>query len=267
MRCSTGADIRVSTDAQYEYMSSSAKSASFTLRKIRSSLLAKSDSEESSSLKENPLPLQHFSYSEKELIEIAKEFASKPTPESLAADFIFRGPVIGPLNKVDFVATLTAIQAKENKGLTDAFPDLELNNFGFAVDPTEPGRVWYFQRPRGTFTGPFDHPVTGRIEPTGAAYVAPPEARSVIIDEDGLIKYASVGYVTDRFTGDTTGGKGAVFGMYHVMGEEMDDTIGSWKMIGLQWLSSILPEGTVPQSFSKKNELPDWWKDERMGAQ
>lgn len=215
--------------------------------------------------------------SEKKLIRIAQAYVENPTPDKLSSDFIFRGPVIGPLNKADFVATLTDISSYDDKndasstkksGLAEAFPDLQPNNFGFSVDPIEKNRVWYFTRPTGTFQNAFDHPVKGRIEPTNAPYRGPPEARSVIIDmSDGLIKYQSVGYVVDRFTNDTTDGKGAVFGMYHVMGDELDGTVGSWKMIFLQWLSTILPEGTVPKSFSKKDELPEWWKSERMGAQ
>jgi len=200
-------------------------------------------------------------------LNLARAYVADPTPDKLASDFIFRGPVIGPLCKKDFIATLTTMSSKQNASLFDAFPDLEANVFGFSVDPVEPNRVWYFTRPRGTFLGPFDHPVKGRIEPTGAKYVAPPEARSVIFDKDGKVKYQSVGYVTDRFTGDTTGGRGAVFGMYAVMGEEYDDSIGSPLMVFLQWLSNVLPEGTFPRSFSKREDLPSWWTDERMGSQ
>lgn len=205
--------------------------------------------------------------SDKELLQIAKDYVSNPTPDQLSEDFIFRGPVIGPLCKKDFVATLSSVGSGEY-GLTDAFPDLEPNNFGFSVDPIEQGRVWYFTRPRGTFDGPFDHPVNGRINPTGEKYVGPPEARSVIIDQDGKVKYQSVGYVVDRFTGDTTGGRGAVFGMYAVMGEELDDSIGSPFMVFLQWLSSVLPKSMgIPLSYSKKEDLPSWWKDDRFGSQ
>ena len=206
--------------------------------------------------------------SEDELIQMAKAYIVKPTPEQLSDDFIFRGPVIGPLCKKDFVAVLNSVSAADKAGLTDAFPDLEPNNFGFTVDPVEPNRVWYLMRARGTFLGPFDHPTSGRIEPTGAKYIAPPEARSIVFDDEGKVKYQSVGYVLDRFTGDTTKGKGAVFGAYEVMGESLDDTIGSWKMIFLQWVASLLPESLdVPKAYSKDEDLPAWWTDKRKGAQ
>ncbi|KAL3910665.1 MAG: hypothetical protein SGARI_002011 [Bacillariaceae sp.] len=148
-----------------------------------------------------------------ELLELAKAYVDNPTVEALADDFIFRGPVIGPLTKTDFKKTLESVASKDKYDLAHAFPDLQTNNFGFtADDPVEPNRVWYFTRPRGTFSGAFDHPVVGQIEPSGAKYIAPPEARSVIFNDEGKVKYQSVGYVTDRFTGDTTGGRGAVFG-------------------------------------------------------
>lgn len=87
----------------------------------------------------------------------------------------------------------------------------------------------------------------------------------MILNEDGKVKYQSVGYVADRFTGDTTWGRGAVFGLYFVMGQVLDATIGSPLTIALQKISEHLPN--IPRSYSKKEELPDWWKDERMGAE
>lgn len=118
-----------------------------------------------------------------ELIRIARAYVANPTLEQLSNDFIFCGPVIGPLNKADFAATFESVG-----GLAEAFPDLETNAFGFtADDPIEPNRVWYFERGRGTFTSAFQHPVVGRIEPTGAEYVGPPEARSIVIDDEGKI--------------------------------------------------------------------------------
>lgn len=199
-----------------------------------------------------------------ELIRIARAYVASPTLEQLSDDFVFRGPVIGPLNKADFAATFESVG-----GLGEAFPDLETNAFGFtADDPIEPNRVWYFERGRGTFTGAFQHPVVGRIEPTGAEYVGPPEARSVVIDDEGKVKYQTVGYVVDRFTGDTTNGQGAVFGLYSVMGQEIDATIGSPMTVLLQKLAEVLPASMgVPQSYSKRETLPSWWRDSRLGAE
>ena len=198
------------------------------------------------------------------LIALAKDFLENPSPDALADDYVFRGPVIGPLCKEDISATLKSVGGD----IQASFPDLEPNAFGFtADDPIEPNRVWYFVRPRGTFSGkPFKHPVVGDIEATGAKVVAPPEARSMVFDDEGKIKHVTVGYVVDRFTGDTTGGKGAVFGLYHVMGQEIDATIGSPVTSFLQRLPDFLPEGMLPRSYSKEEDIPAWWTDKRRGA-
>jgi hypothetical protein len=200
-------------------------------------------------------------FSQEELVAMARDYTFNPSPDWWADEFVFRGPVIGPLCKKDLVATLTA-----NIELQTAFPDLEANAFGFcADDPIEPNRVWYFIRPRGTFSGPFQHPTKGLLPPTNAPYIGPPEVRSVVFNTDGKIQYQTVGYVVDRFTGDTTGGRGAVFGQYAVMGEEIDGNPGSWSTVFLQKLSEYLP--SVPQSYSKPEDLPAWWTDERRGAE
>jgi hypothetical protein len=224
--------------------------------------------ESSQSIRIRRIPNSHLhALTQEKLLQLAQDYANNPTLEALSDDFVFRGPVIGPLTKTDFAKTLEAV-ANNEYDIAHAFPDLQSNNFGFtAEDPVEPNRVWYFTRPRGTFTGAFDHPVVGRIDPTGAEYIASPEARSVIFNDDGKVRYQSVGYVTNRFTGDTTGGRGAVIGLYAVMGQELDDTIGSWATIFLQKLTEFLPEGAVPRSYSKKETLPSWWKDDRMGAE
>ena len=200
-----------------------------------------------------------------ELERLTEEYLATPSPDWWADDYVFRGPVIGPLVKKDFIETLKGVAGGPDS-LEIAFPDLNVNVFGItADDPIEPNRVWYFVRPRGNFTGPFEHPVVGTIEPTGAEYIAPPEARSVVFNDEGKIVYQTVGYVTDRFTGDTTGGRGAVFGMYAVMGQEIDATVGSPTTTLLQKLAMFLPG--IPKSYSDPKDWPKWWKDTRKGAE
>lgn len=203
-----------------------------------------------------------FPFSSEELIAMTRDYVENPSPDWWDDDeFVFRGPVIGPLCKADLVETLMA-----SIDLANAFPDLQANAFGFtADDPIEPNRVWYFVRPRGTFLGDFCMPGSSKaIQATGAPYIAPPECRSVIWNKAGKIRYQSVGYVADRFTGDTTGGRGAVFGQYAVMGQEIDPNPGSFTTRFLQKLSEYLPG--VPKSYSRPQDVPDWWKDERRGA-
>jgi hypothetical protein len=33
----------------------------------------------------------------------------------------------------------------------------------------------------------------------------------------------------------------------------------------MQKVSSMLPEGKLPKSFSKKEDIPAWWTDKRVG--
>ena len=202
-----------------------------------------------------------FPFSPDELIAMTQDYLANPSPDYWADDFVFRGPVIGPLCKKDLINTLSA-----NDDLNTAFPDLEANTFGFvADDPFEPNRVWFMCRIRGTFSGPFKHPTKGIFEPTGAKYIGPPESRSVVWNADGKIRMQTVGYVTDRFTGDTTGGRGAIFGAYAVMGEELPSDPGNLPLVLLQKLSEFLPG--VPKSYSRDEDLPAWWTDRRRGAE
>mmetsp|Transcript_27833 Transcript_27833/g.31586 ORF Transcript_27833/g.31586 Transcript_27833/m.31586 type:complete len:280 (-) Transcript_27833:48-887(-) len=209
---------------------------------------------------------ESFPFTSEELIEFAKEYTTNPSPDWWDDDeFVFRGPVIGPLCKNDVIATLQA-----NIDLSLAFPDLEMNAFGFtAEDPLEPNRVWYMVRPRGTFSGPFQHPTNGIIAPTNTPYVGPPETRSIVFNTKGKIKLQTVGYVSDRFTkGENTGGRGAIFGQYAVMGQYIDSNPGSWTTQFLQKITQYLPTKlNVPKSYSKREDLPDWWTDQRMGAE
>jgi hypothetical protein len=145
-----------------------------------------------------------------DFIRLTKEYLSDPSPDRLADDFVFRGPVIGPLVKKDIMASIKGVAGN----MDTAFPDMQTNAFGFTCDdPIEPNRVWYFVRPRATFKGPFKTAFGNSVQPTGKKLIGPPEARSFVFNEQGKIRHQTVGYVTDRFTGDTTGGKGAIFGL------------------------------------------------------
>ena len=60
--------------------------------------------------------------------------------------------------------------------LKTAFPDMQMNSFGFSCDdPIEPMRVWYFVRPRATFSGSFKTGTGKVIQPTGKKLIGPPE--------------------------------------------------------------------------------------------
>ena len=50
----------------------------------------------------------------------------------LSDDFVFMGPVVGPLNKADYLGTLGVFKIYE------AFPDITVSASGFTQDPTDP---------------------------------------------------------------------------------------------------------------------------------
>ena len=59
-------------------------------------------------------------------------------PDWYSKDYIFRGPIVGPINRADLDETNVAF------GLDAAFPDLERHAFGHCVDPENPYRCLYF---------------------------------------------------------------------------------------------------------------------------
>lgn len=66
------------------------------------------------------------------------EFASGKSYESREPyfddDYVFRGPIIGPITQQEVKRTQKGFQ------ITDAYPDLETRPFGFTVDPDNPYR-------------------------------------------------------------------------------------------------------------------------------
>ena len=123
----------------------------------------------------------------------------------MADDFVFFGPVIGPLNKQDYLGTVSGFK------ISAAFPDLELKVSDFTRDPTEEDRYWGIVRLEGTHTEALDLG-TGAppIKATGNAIDVGPQAVSVTFDADGRVSRYTGGYVVDRRQGKT-GMLGAVF--------------------------------------------------------
>jgi hypothetical protein len=63
--------------------------------------------------------------------------------EDLADDFVFMGPVIGPLTKEEYIPAVTRFS------FSTVLPDLSVGAYNFHVDPYEPNRVYYCSRSRG----------------------------------------------------------------------------------------------------------------------
>lgn len=179
----------------------------------------------------------------------------KTPPEMYAADYVLRGPVIGPINRADLASTSGSF------GILEAFPDLETNPFGFTVDSKNPYRCMWFERWTGTHTGSLE--VGGKIYAgTGKTMETPAFVNSIVWNPDGKIIYEAVGNVVDRFEGNTEG-KAAVFGILHTVGVSIPGTPGSAVFRIAQRIGNALGMG---KSFSAESDIPSWWKSKSRGA-
>lgn len=164
--------------------------------------------------------------------------------------------VIGPINRKD----LTKDQA--GLGLMGAFPDIKIDTFGYTIDPENPYRCFYFQRWRATHSQ--DMNVFGTIYPaTGTEMETPLSTFSVVWNPDGKIVYEQVGAVVDRLEGNTQG-KAAVFGMLHTAGLKLSAAPGNAVFSLIQRIGHIV--GGQGRSWSKEEDIPDWWVSTSRGA-
>lgn len=86
--------------------------------------------------------------------------------------------------------------------------------------------------------------------------MGPPEAFSITFDEAEKVKLLTVGYVADRFQGNTDG-EGAAFGLLRVAGITMP---GGWAYKAVAAVGNRLP-GAQAKTCSRREELPQWWLD------
>lgn len=127
----------------------------------------------------------------------------------LAEDFEFCAPVVGPLNKAEYLGAL------RNFDLLGAFPDMNNRFYNLHVDPFEPNRVWWFTRATATHSGPLlGKPATGK------KLELPPQANSFTFNDEGKVTQVTVGYVMDRRVGNT-GGLGGAFAYFYGTGNPL----------------------------------------------
>eukprot|EP00931_Biecheleriopsis_adriatica_P086199 TRINITY_DN60910_c0_g1_i1.p1 TRINITY_DN60910_c0_g1~~TRINITY_DN60910_c0_g1_i1.p1 ORF type:complete len:253 (-),score=35.69 TRINITY_DN60910_c0_g1_i1:170-928(-) len=190
----------------------------------------------------------------KEFVETGTGFGSPARPELIADDFVFRGPIIGPLCKADYLETLNTNKVYE------AFPDLASGAFGYTVDPKEPNRIWFFTRFTGTNTGPIRLGNFVELPPTGAEINGAPEVNSIMLDEHGRVKLFTVGYNVDRDAG-TSGGAGALFGLLNGCGIPMPP---GWLFSVGQWFGNLAADVfnnfAGSRTVSREEDLPAWYK-------
>lgn len=201
--------------------------------------------------------------------------AADDTTSILAEDFIFRGPVIGPLTKYDYIEVLDYFKIYE------AFPDINPNCYGFTVDVIDPLKVRFFVKGTGTYQFPLagflGDLAAKKTPPDGRQYMGNTEAWSITFNDlDWMqVKCISAGYIVDRFEDEslcTAGGKGLTFGILNTLGISFPTEPGSKSLQLIQWITKAGQSGNgdpgalFPKAFSDRRTIPDWWTDSRFGA-
>jgi hypothetical protein len=145
-----------------------------------------------------------------DVVALTKEFLATGTGYYSAVDadaldeaFVFRAPSIGPLNKPDYINTMTNLQTYVG------YPDISPNAFGFTVDPDEPLKCIFWTRASGTFSSPwnpFGAKLDGiaTIQPNNKRAQLPTECYSITFEPSGKVKFLTAGYVVNRFEGNST---------------------------------------------------------------
>lgn len=196
----------------------------------------------------------------KDFVYNSSGFYSKADETFFSDEFVFRGPFIGPLNKKDYLFTLD-----ECFKLYEAFPDLNPNAWGFSIDPKNPHKVWFMVRNSGTFLNDLTLiPNLPPVKANGAKVEGAPETFSLLFDETTQkVKALTVGYVADRFEGNTKG-QGAAFGLLVAAGipfPKMSNPI-------LQFMAKTTGNmDGMPKSWSSPEDVPDWWPHEEKLAE
>jgi hypothetical protein len=202
-----------------------------------------------------------------DVVEKTKEYTSTPGYRSFRLkdipteyydkNYVFRGPIVGPVNRNDLVETNTLF------GLQTAFPDLDRQPFGFAVDPENPFRVLFFERWVGTNTG--DVNLAGISAPaTGKKSISPVFPFSIVYTPEGKIIYEHLTTAVDRFEGNTKG-KVAVFGLLETAGIPLDNAVGNPALVFVQKFNRFI--NAPLQVFSREEDIPSWWKSKARGAE
>ena len=180
-----------------------------------------------------------FAIKPEELIKLTKKVllagAGVDDASVLADDFEFCAPVVGPLQKDEYLNALGSFK------LTEAFPDLENNFYNIHVDPFEFNRVWWSTRATATHTGP----LLGK-PPTYKKLELPPQTNSFTFNEEGLVTQITVGYVLDRRVGNT-GGLGGAFAFFYGTGNplpipECQPYKKSFQFRALNFISKLIPK-------------------------
>ena len=202
------------------------------------------------------------------LIELANKYVNEqngfyaPIDEDAHSEtFVFRGGVIGPLNKSDYCTTMTKL------GISKAF-DLDSNSFGYIVDPDMKNTVRFNVRYTGRQVQNWQIVGTPiNIPPTSGLpnIVGPTEQFCIQFDDKEKVQYLTISapMLTGSNTQPVTTGKfGAVLGLfvhcnYEIAAESALN--GSVRKIS-NMVADLLPNDiSPPKSATIVENLPSWY--------
>jgi len=196
-----------------------------------------------------------------DVLQKTMDFANARTYDELKdlyhEDYVFRGPIIGPITSQEVQRTQQGFQ------IQDAYTDIETRPFGFTVDPDNPYRCYYMERWEGTNDGELKiGPLT--IPPTNNEVQLPTHVMSLNWTPEGKVIYACLSSPLDRFEG-TTKGAGAIFGLLVRGGLDNTNVSVGDAVLRLQqrFFHAI---GGFGRNWSVEEEIPSWWKSKARGA-
>lgn len=190
------------------------------------------------------------------------EFANCRTYEDVAKyydeEYVFRGPVIGPITGQEVARTQKGFQ------IMDGFPDFESRPFGFTVDPDNPFRCYFMERWEGTNTGDLQIGKT-TLPASGNELQLPTHVMSLNWTPEGKLIYACLSAPLDRWEGTPNAkGAGAVIGLLAGAGFGQAQYPGDFVLRMSQRLVHAI--GGFGRNWSVEEEIPDWWKSKARGA-
>ena len=206
------------------------------------------------------------------LIELTQQFLDSGTgfysplrPELMAEDFIFRGGVVGPLNKKDYCRTMELL------GVASAF-DLQSNAFGFTVDPADPLCVRFFLRNTGEHVAPWQPwgalpPIPLQPTPGRTTVIAPTETGRLLFNADGQVRHFATGLVVGKYEGVqgsvNTNGLGAVLGLFNSVGVGSVGGLALYKTV--RDVSNAAADRfealRIPKTKTNAEDVPSWWME------
>lgn len=209
--------------------------------------------------------------SQKEL-ELIRDQRNRST--ILADDFVFKGPLIGPLNKPDYFDVVDNYFR-----IYEAFPDLNPNCYGFTVDVVDPLTVRFFVKATGTYQQPLEGAIglgggllgkaatfmTGK--PDGRRYIGATESWSITFNslERMQVRCLRGGYVVGEAAGGmtTAQGKDSIFGILQTLGIPVPSLsdLKVQKILGNNLFKTSGSGRLFPKTSSSKYKLPRWWRD------